>query len=99
MASPLSGRRSITPNSKVLRSPLSEESIWKRLKEAGLDEESIKRRDKAALIAYIARLEAEVCLFLSSYSLYLFSVLHIFSFNLCCSVLGFVAVLIFFFFD
>lgn len=46
--------------SRVLRTPLSDEAIWKRLKEAGFDEESIKRRDKAALIAYIAKLEAEV---------------------------------------
>lgn len=52
-----------TPNSvstRVLKTPLSDEAIWKRLKEAGFDEESIKRRDKAALIAYIAKLEAEV---------------------------------------
>lgn len=51
---------SITPGSRVLQSPLSDEAIWKRLKEAGFDEESIRRRDKAALIAYIAKLEAEV---------------------------------------
>ncbi|KAL9461189.1 hypothetical protein AB3S75_004231 [Citrus x aurantiifolia] len=60
MASPSSGRLAITPSSRVLQSPLSDESIWKRLKEAGLDEESIKRRDKAALIAYIAKLETEI---------------------------------------
>ena len=60
-ASPISGRSlSITPGSRVLQSPLSDETIWKRLKEAGFDEESIRRRDKAALIAYIAKLEAEV---------------------------------------
>ncbi|GMI67999.1 CROWDED NUCLEI 4, LITTLE NUCLEI4 [Hibiscus trionum] len=51
---------SITPGSRVLRSPLGDETIWKRLKEAGFDEESIKKRDKAALIAYIAKLEAEL---------------------------------------
>ncbi|XVF17464.1 hypothetical protein REPUB_Repub10bG0124400 [Reevesia pubescens] len=51
---------SITPGSRVLKSPLSDETIWKRLKEAGFDEESIKKRDKAALIAYIAKLEAEL---------------------------------------
>ncbi|GLT46845.1 hypothetical protein SLA2020_205750 [Shorea laevis] len=51
---------SITPGSRVLKSPLSDDAIWKRLKEAGFDEEAIKRRDKAALIAYIAKLEAEV---------------------------------------
>ncbi|GAV57667.1 hypothetical protein CFOL_v3_01204 [Cephalotus follicularis] len=51
---------SITPGSRVLQSPLSDETIWKRLKEAGFDEESIKRRDKSALIAYIAKLEAEI---------------------------------------
>jgi len=51
---------SITPSSRVLRSPLSDEQIWKRLREAGFDEESIKHKDKAALVAYIAKLEAEV---------------------------------------
>ncbi|KAI3451885.1 hypothetical protein Pfo_008550 [Paulownia fortunei] len=53
----------LSPNSgsaRVLKTPLSDEAIWKRLKEAGFDEESIKRRDKAALIAYIAKLEAEI---------------------------------------
>lgn len=65
MASPQSQRFAITPiqatpNSRVWRTPLSDESIWKRLREAGFDEDSIKRRDKAALIAYIAKLEAEV---------------------------------------
>lgn len=58
---PGSGRAlSITPGSRILKSPVSDEAIWKRLKEAGFDEESIKLRDKAALIAYIAKLEAEV---------------------------------------
>ncbi|KAM7520361.1 hypothetical protein LguiB_019323 [Lonicera macranthoides] len=65
MASPQSERFAITPiqatpNSRVWRTPLSDESIWKRLREAGFDEDSIKRRDKAALIAYIAKLEAEI---------------------------------------
>ncbi|KAJ0039636.1 hypothetical protein Pint_27829 [Pistacia integerrima] len=60
MASPTSGRLVITPSSRILHSPLTDETIWKRLREAGLDEESIKRRDKAALIAYIAKLEAEI---------------------------------------
>ncbi|MQL79479.1 hypothetical protein Taro_011930 [Colocasia esculenta] len=41
-------------------SPLTDEAIWKRLREAGFDEEMIKRRDKAALIAYISKLEAEI---------------------------------------
>lgn len=45
---------------RVLTTPLTDESIWKRLRDAGLDEDSIKRRDKAALIAYIAKLESEV---------------------------------------
>ncbi|KAI4327303.1 hypothetical protein L6164_019780 [Bauhinia variegata] len=49
---------SITPGSRVLKSP--DEEIWKRLKDAGLDEESIKKKDKAALIAYIAKLEAQI---------------------------------------
>ncbi|GMY11981.1 protein CROWDED NUCLEI 4 [Fagus crenata] len=51
---------SITPGSRVLKTPLTDEAIWKRLRDAGFDEESIKRRDKAALIAYIAKLEAEI---------------------------------------
>ncbi|KAL9326828.1 hypothetical protein ACSQ67_007473 [Phaseolus vulgaris] len=50
---------SITPGSRVLKSPLTDEQIWKRLRDAGFDEESIKHKDKAALIAYIAKLEAE----------------------------------------
>ncbi|XP_004288287.1 PREDICTED: putative nuclear matrix constituent protein 1-like protein [Fragaria vesca subsp. vesca] len=58
---PGSGRAlSITPGARVLQSPVSDEAIWKRLREAGFDEESIKRRDKAALIAYISKLEAEI---------------------------------------
>ncbi|KAK8652891.1 hypothetical protein V6N13_126914 [Hibiscus sabdariffa] len=64
MASPFtqgtSRALSITPGSRVLKSPLGDETIWKRIKEAGFDEESIKKRDKAALIAYIAKLEAEL---------------------------------------
>ncbi|KAI4315109.1 hypothetical protein L6164_027955 [Bauhinia variegata] len=70
MASPRSERLTITPTSakplsirpgsRVLRSPLNDEEIWKRLKDAGLDEESIKRKDKAALVAYIAKLEAQM---------------------------------------
>ncbi|KAL8472840.1 hypothetical protein ACS0TY_029892 [Phlomoides rotata] len=57
------GTIALSPNSgsaRVLKSPLTDEAIWKRLKEAGFDEESIKRRDKASLIAYIAKLEAEI---------------------------------------
>ncbi|GFY86675.1 branched-chain amino acid aminotransferase 5 [Actinidia rufa] len=62
MASPQSERLAITPTpiSRVLRTPLGDEAIWKRLGEAGFDEESIKRRDKTALIAYIAKIEAEL---------------------------------------
>lgn len=41
---------------------VNDEAVWKRLKEAGFDEESIRRRDKAALIAYVAKLEGEVLL-------------------------------------
>ncbi|XP_020092264.1 protein CROWDED NUCLEI 4-like [Ananas comosus] len=37
-----------------------DEALWKRLVEAGFDEESVRRRDKAALIAYIAKLESEI---------------------------------------
>ncbi|OAY86113.1 Protein CROWDED NUCLEI 4 [Ananas comosus] len=39
---------------------LGDEAIWRRLREAGLDEETVKRRDKAALIAYISKLESEM---------------------------------------
>ncbi|OAY35651.1 protein CROWDED NUCLEI 4 isoform X2 [Manihot esculenta] len=64
MASPVSPNTvralSITPGARILKTPLSDETIWKRLKEAGFDEDSIKRRDKAALIAYIAKLESEI---------------------------------------
>ncbi|KAF7809963.1 protein CROWDED NUCLEI 4 [Senna tora] len=51
---------SIMPGSRVLKSPLSDDEIWKRLKQAGFDEESIKLKDKAALVSYIAKLEAEI---------------------------------------
>ncbi|CAL9764916.1 unnamed protein product [Musa acuminata subsp. burmannicoides] len=40
--------------------PLGDDAIWKRLKESGLDEESVKRRDKATLISYITKLESEI---------------------------------------
>lgn len=68
MASPQSAISPKTPGSMVLRTPLSDEAIWKRLREAGFDEESIKRRDKASLIAYIAKLEAEVSKFSSFFA-------------------------------
>lgn len=68
---------SITPGSRILKTPLSDETIWKRLKEAGFDEDSIKRSDKAALIAYIAKLEAEVFnlpnIYIFKFYLFLFS--------------------------
>lgn len=41
-------------------SSLREEAIWRRLREAGFDEDTVKRRDKASLIAYVTALEAEV---------------------------------------
>ncbi|XP_057528538.1 protein CROWDED NUCLEI 4 isoform X2 [Amaranthus tricolor] len=60
----------ITPGSRILDvsstpstngcTPFSDDGIWKRLRDAGFDEDSIRRRDKAALIAYIAKLEAEI---------------------------------------
>jgi hypothetical protein len=79
-----SGRAlSLTSSAIVLKTPLTDEKIWKRLKEAGFDEESVKRRDKAALIAYIANLEAEVC----------FLLVHFFLIY-CCFYLNF----LFFFF-
>lgn len=82
MASPSSGRLAISPSSRVLQSPLSDDTIWNRLKEAGLDEESIKRRDKAALIAYIAKLETEVRSYpLKSGFLIVFFIFFLF---LCC---------------
>lgn len=61
MASPRSDRVAITPGSaRAPRTPLSDEVIWRRLRDAGFDEESIKRRDKASLIAYITKLESEI---------------------------------------
>lgn len=53
-----SEKATVTSSSRVLRN--SDDDIWKRLEEAGFDEESIKRRDKASLIAYMTKLEAEV---------------------------------------
>ncbi|XP_058069644.1 protein CROWDED NUCLEI 4 isoform X2 [Magnolia sinica] len=75
LASPLSTKplQALSPASRVreastpafLRSggdnfPLSDDAIWKRLRDSGFDEDSVKRRDKAALIAYITRLESQV---------------------------------------
>lgn len=37
-----------------------DEAIWKRLRDAGFDEETIAKRDKAALIAYITKIESEL---------------------------------------
>lgn len=56
-----SEKTTVTSSSRVLRN--SDDDIWKRLEEAGFDEESIKRRDKASLIAYISKLESEVFFF------------------------------------
>ncbi|KAI4338911.1 hypothetical protein MLD38_023918 [Melastoma candidum] len=62
MASPRSGRLSVTPGSRILhqQTPMTDDPVWRRLRDAGFDEESIKRRDKAALIGYIAKLESEI---------------------------------------
>ncbi|XP_068656320.1 nuclear matrix constituent protein 1b [Aristolochia californica] len=49
-----------SPSTPVLRRSATDEEIWERLKDAGFDEESIKRRDKAALIAYITKVETEL---------------------------------------
>ncbi|KAI3799500.1 hypothetical protein L1987_34799 [Smallanthus sonchifolius] len=43
-----------------LKSPLSDETIWKCLRAAGFYEESINRRDKGSLIA---KLEAKIKMF------------------------------------
>ncbi|XP_011627553.1 protein CROWDED NUCLEI 4 [Amborella trichopoda] len=37
-----------------------DEALWTRLREVGLDEETLKQRDKAALISYITKLESEM---------------------------------------
>lgn len=58
--SPSSAPAPLRIASGVGRSPYSDEVIWSKLKEAGFDEEMIKRRDKASLIAYITKLETEV---------------------------------------
>ncbi|XP_020680394.1 protein CROWDED NUCLEI 4 [Dendrobium catenatum] len=55
----LAGARA-SPSTAKGGSSLREEAIWKRLREAGFDEETVKRRDKAALITYVTRLEAEI---------------------------------------
>ena len=50
-----------SPRSPVGRAVVAgDEAIWRKLREAGFDEESVRRRDKAALIAYISQLESEV---------------------------------------
>ncbi|KAK8940718.1 putative nuclear matrix constituent protein 1-like protein [Platanthera zijinensis] len=49
-----------TPSTAVGVTSPEEEIIWKRLREAGFDEETVKMRDKAALISYVTRLEAEI---------------------------------------
>ncbi|CAL0330943.1 unnamed protein product [Lupinus luteus] len=58
MTSPSSSSKalSITPGCRVL----SDQHIWKRLQDAGFDEESIKLKDKAALVSYISNLEAQI---------------------------------------
>jgi hypothetical protein len=43
---------------------MGDEAIWRKLREAGFDEDAVRRRDKATLVAYITRLETEV-IFLS----------------------------------
>ncbi|RDY03904.1 Protein CROWDED NUCLEI 4, partial [Mucuna pruriens] len=48
---------SLTPASRI---PLSDEEIWKRLKQAGFDDSSIEHQDKATLVAYIAKLQAHI---------------------------------------
>nr|XP_016493963.1 PREDICTED: protein CROWDED NUCLEI 4-like [Nicotiana tabacum] len=62
MTSPMSERLALTPVNRMptsasgrdssSRTPLTNEVIWKRLREAGFDEDSIKRRDKAELIYF-----------------------------------------------
>ncbi|KAJ1285551.1 hypothetical protein BS78_03G288200 [Paspalum vaginatum] len=37
-----------------------DEAIWRKLREAGFDEDAVRRRDKAALIGYISKLESEI---------------------------------------
>jgi hypothetical protein len=45
------------------RSPVGaagDEAIWRKLRDAGFDEESVRRLDKAKLIGYISRIESEL---------------------------------------
>ena len=49
---------------------INDVAIWKRLGDAGFDEETMKNRDKAALIAYVAKLETEVFIFLGFLKLF-----------------------------
>ncbi|XP_072986262.1 nuclear matrix constituent protein 1b-like isoform X1 [Typha latifolia] len=60
MASPRPRAAMVAVNGSAEPSASPDEAIWKRLREAGFDEESVKRRDKAALIAYITKLESEI---------------------------------------
>eukprot|EP00252_Welwitschia_mirabilis_P027232 TRINITY_DN9294_c0_g1_i2.p1 TRINITY_DN9294_c0_g1~~TRINITY_DN9294_c0_g1_i2.p1 ORF type:complete len:1127 (-),score=354.25 TRINITY_DN9294_c0_g1_i2:383-3763(-) len=41
-------------------SNFDEKELWNRLREIGLDEETLKRKDKAALVSHIAKLESEL---------------------------------------
>ncbi|ONK74554.1 uncharacterized protein A4U43_C03F7600 [Asparagus officinalis] len=64
-ATPAAGR---SPGSRVLETSApanggsfsKEEAIWRRLREAGFDEETVNRRDKIALVKYITKLESEL---------------------------------------
>ncbi|GLJ27154.1 hypothetical protein SUGI_0532370 [Cryptomeria japonica] len=46
------------PNGRA--SPVNENEMWRRLKKVGLDEETLQKKDKAALIAHITKLETEI---------------------------------------
>lgn len=51
VTSPVSGNRG---------SPVNENEMWRRLREVGLDEETLQKKDKAFLVAYITKLESEL---------------------------------------
>ena len=41
-------------------SPINENEMWRRLREVGLDEETLQKKDKSFLVSYITKLQSEV---------------------------------------
>ena len=41
-------------------SPINENEMWRRLREVGLDEETLQKKEKSFLVSYITKLQSEV---------------------------------------